>query len=413
MNVFPVDSVISEIGTDGLPVYDRPYSAKDLREVYETFFSNGVFMEDPNSLFVSTATGMNVTVNPGKCHINGAVGYESTIRTLAIPASDPALDRISTVVARLNLNVDSRTCDLYVINGTADRHPRAPELTRNSTIWEIGLADIFVVAGSGAISQQRITDTRLNTARCGAVAPFEELDTTRIYDQLQSQVDENIQTIQNAIDGTTASILDSKIDDSVATINSTFLPKSGGQMTGALSFKDEAALPQKDNAATGLVLTLDDFGAGGQLGWARTFANFKQVKIIAARNGQDIDIGHVEENWVCISYDSKTRLAFITVYISVKWTVNKNLTKNFPIFPESDMPARFIPSPASVLMSGQIYRSDWENSTTDQYVVPIHPLFSTSGAIRTVESFERVSWGGAERPVWLAIEATVLYKMHG
>ena len=78
MKVFPVDSIVTKLGEDGLPIYDRPYVSADLREVYANFFSNGVFMDDSTSLQVMNATGsMNVYVKAGTCHINGAFGVET------------------------------------------------------------------------------------------------------------------------------------------------------------------------------------------------------------------------------------------------------------------------------------------------------------------------------------------------
>lgn len=203
MQVFPMDSLVSEIGDNGLPVYDRPYTATDLRAWMQHFVSNGVFMNS-NGLRVTAGSGMTVIVSPGSCHINGAVGYEEEQRTLTIQASNPTYDRIDSVVCRLNLNVEARNCELYVIQGSPAQDPVRPALTRNSSVYEIGIADIFVPAGAGAFTQQRITDTRLETDRCGAVTPFVTIDTTGIYDQLYDQVQQNIELIQAAIDDTLA-----------------------------------------------------------------------------------------------------------------------------------------------------------------------------------------------------------------
>lgn len=203
MKVFPMDSLVTKMGTNGLPVYDRPYTATDLRSWMQHFVSNGVFM-DSNGLHVTAGSGMTVVVSPGSCHINGAVGYEEAQRTLTIQGSDPTYDRIDSVVCRLNLNAEARNCELYVIQGSPAKGPVRPALTRNSSVYEIGIADVFVPAGASAFTQQRITDTRLEKARCGAVTPFVTIDTTGIYDQLSDQVQQNIKLIQAAIDSTLA-----------------------------------------------------------------------------------------------------------------------------------------------------------------------------------------------------------------
>lgn len=209
MKVFPVDSIVTKLGDDGLPIYDRPYVSADLREVYANFFSNGVFMNDSTSLQVMNATGgMNVYVNAGTCHINGAFGVESEQRTLQLDAASASLDRIDTIVARLDLAIDARSLDLYVLKGTPAEDPVRPNLTRNETVWELGLADVYIPKDIATISQGRISDTRLETQRCGAVTPFVEFDTTALFEQLKAATQDAVDAMQDALDGTTAGNLE-------------------------------------------------------------------------------------------------------------------------------------------------------------------------------------------------------------
>jgi len=205
MKVFPVDSIVTRLGDDGLPIYDRPYVSADLREVYANFFTNGVFMDESTSLQVMTATGgMNVYVKPGTCHINGAFGVETEQRTLQLDAASASLDRIDTIVARIDLSIEARSLDLYVVKGTPANDPVRPNLTRNETVWELGLADVYLPKGIATISQGRISDTRLETQRCGAVTPFAEFDTTTLYEQLKQATQDAVDAMNDALDGTTA-----------------------------------------------------------------------------------------------------------------------------------------------------------------------------------------------------------------
>lgn len=230
MKSFPWDSLI--IGKNeeyGYPIIDRPSSAEELREVYKTFFSNGVFMNDSDAFQVTAGDGMNVIVAAGKCGIEGTIGYEKSPRGLAVQSSSSTADRIDTVVLRWNANVEMRNIDLYVKTGIAQEVPVRPTLTRSETVWELGIADIFVAKGTGAISQARITDTRLQTERCGAVTPFATIDTTTFYEQIQAAIDERtaeleeqtkkaVELAQSAIDGTTAGNLQKQIDENKASI---------------------------------------------------------------------------------------------------------------------------------------------------------------------------------------------------
>lgn len=189
MRSYPFTSQVT-YDEQGLPLYDRAVDSEFLRKVFARYFSDGVFYKPTSALQVVADSGMQVKVNPGCCHIQGAIGIEDAQRTLVVQAAE-ALDRIDTVVARLDLSVAVRSIDLYVVKGTAGESPQAPELTRDSTIWELGLANIFVAKNTATISQQRITDTRLDTSRCGVVAQtIGDLDTEPYYTQLAAMIED-------------------------------------------------------------------------------------------------------------------------------------------------------------------------------------------------------------------------------
>lgn len=214
MRSFPWDSVATSIGEDGYPVYDRVYQASDLREVYETFFSNGVFMpEGEPSFAVSPGEDMTVTVAPGKCHVLGTVGYEPEQRTLALTASSNQNDRIDTVVLRWDSSIDARSIDLYVVAGSPGENPVRPQLTRSETVWELGLCDVFVPKSSLTVTADRITDTRLDNDRCGVVEPFDTVDTTSLYSQLQAAVSRAVELADAALSDSIAGQLKALIDD--------------------------------------------------------------------------------------------------------------------------------------------------------------------------------------------------------
>lgn len=175
----------------GQPLYDRAVDSEFLRKVFLQYFSDGVFYKPTNALQVVVDTGMQVAVEPGACHIRGAMGIEESRRTLVVQASEEQ-DRIDTVVARLDLSVAVRSIDLYIVKGVSAVSPQAPELTRDSTTWEIGLANIFVAKNTQTISQQRITDTRLDTTRCGIVIQtIGDVDTAPYFAQLSAAIAEH------------------------------------------------------------------------------------------------------------------------------------------------------------------------------------------------------------------------------
>ena len=184
---YPLDSHVT-YEADGTPVYDRAITSAPLRKLIKSLFSDGVLPNPSINLQVSAGNGMNVLVQPGFALCNGCLKLEETQRTLAVQASDTTYDRIDTVVMRLNDNDSERICDLYIVPGVPATNPVRPALTRDASIWEIGLADLFIVKNSTEISNQRITDTRYETARCGIISSISEFDTSTLYQQIQSDL---------------------------------------------------------------------------------------------------------------------------------------------------------------------------------------------------------------------------------
>ena len=187
MKSYPYTSEVT-YDAKGLPLYDRAVDSEFLRRVFKQYFSDGVFYLPENALQVVADTGMQVRVQPGACHIQGAMGIEDDTRTLQVQAAEDR-DRIDTVVARHDLSRDMRKIDLYIVKGTAADSPQAPALTRDGTIWELGLANLFISKNTTSIPQERITDTRLDTSRCGQVmTPLQTPDWAPYFAQLQAVI---------------------------------------------------------------------------------------------------------------------------------------------------------------------------------------------------------------------------------
>ena len=185
---FPFDSYVTYY-THGEPEYDRAISAQPLKNLIHRLFSDGILPDISTNLqVVAGESGMTVNVKVGFCIIQGGLKLEENERTLSIQAADSNYSRIDSVIMRWNDNVDYRECDLYVIQGTAAANPVRPELTREGGIYELGLADILIPAQSTTISNERITDTRYESARCGVISSISEFDTTFIYNQVQSDL---------------------------------------------------------------------------------------------------------------------------------------------------------------------------------------------------------------------------------
>lgn len=225
MQGFPFDSQLTYDPETGDPIYDRAVSSQPLRTLIRDLFTTGVMPNPSTNLQVSAGTdGMTVQVDAGFAVIDGGLCQESDVRTLEVTAADDTYDRIDTVVVRWNENVDVRRADLYIVAGTPAANPVRPELQRDNSIYEIGLADVFVTRRVATITNDKITDTRYEASRCGIVSSVSEWDTTTIYQQVQADLagfksEEQaefltwFETIQDILDENVAAHLQSEIDN--------------------------------------------------------------------------------------------------------------------------------------------------------------------------------------------------------
>ena len=207
----PFESI--NTGTASEPVYDRAITAEDERTFNKLRYTNGVFSSVGSGLSVSANNNMTVTVGTGGAHIEGALYYNSAPIALSVEAADAALNRIDRVVLQFNTSVSVRSVRALVRTGTAATNPVAPELRRESNLYEIALADVYVKKGATGISQSAITDQRLNSALCGFVvaAMPSSVDTTGLFDQYQASLNEWLSTVAAALDETLAGNLQNQI----------------------------------------------------------------------------------------------------------------------------------------------------------------------------------------------------------
>lgn len=147
---------------------DRLYNAEDIGNYFVKLISDGVFPSPENNLQVAPSSGMTVSVAPGwgfiACHWLNSDAF----RSLTLNGSNPSLNRIDRIVLRLDRA--NRRMEIGILNGTPAGTPVAPSLTRTSNgIYELSLAQIYVAAGTTAITETDITDERENSLVCGYV----------------------------------------------------------------------------------------------------------------------------------------------------------------------------------------------------------------------------------------------------
>ena len=157
---------------------DREYDAESMTAWLKPFFVTGVFNGE---MQVTANDDMSVSVSGGYCNIGGKV-KEFFKETRDLETASGTLDRIDIVILRRN-DTD-RDIQLLVVTGSYSNNPTPPALVRNGAYYDLKLAEIYVAAGTIAITQAEITDTRANADVCGwVVATVKEID----FDQITKQ----------------------------------------------------------------------------------------------------------------------------------------------------------------------------------------------------------------------------------
>lgn len=179
-------------------VYDRLYNAEDMTTYLDKLVGNGVFPNPSTQLQVRASSGMNVIVGAGSGWINGHKMVNTSDLTLAVTASDVLLNRIDAVIFYVDFN--ARDMGIEIKEGTLAAQPVAPSLQRDSSRYEMCLAQIQVNKQITAITTAMITDTRGNGNLCGFVQGLiQQVDTTTLFDQWQAQFNEWFSAVQEQL----------------------------------------------------------------------------------------------------------------------------------------------------------------------------------------------------------------------
>ena len=170
---------------------DRVYDADSMTDWLKPFFVTGVFN---GQMEVTANDNMTVSVAGGYCNIGGKVKNFVNATTLDLETASGTLDRIDTVILRRN-DTD-RDIELLVVTGGYSNNPTPPPLVRSGAYYDLKLCEIYVAAGTVAITQAEITDTRANADVCGwVVATVTEID----FDQITKQFSAYFATYQSKI----------------------------------------------------------------------------------------------------------------------------------------------------------------------------------------------------------------------
>lgn len=195
---------------------DRVYDADSFSDWLSKFFTTGVFQND---LYVQAMTGMNVMVNTGYCNIKGKVRDFDEVQELTVSPAHSQYPRIDAIVVERN-DTDRDITVKYVQGQISGATPSAPTMQRDTLVYQICLAQIYVNAGVTSITQANITDTRPDADLCGwVVSTVDEIDITQIMSQNKAQFEEWFEHAKGQLDTDVAGHLQLEIDDINGTLD--------------------------------------------------------------------------------------------------------------------------------------------------------------------------------------------------
>jgi len=183
---------------------DRVYNADSFADAFSPLFRNGVFREH---LQVVANNDMSITIAAGYAFINGRTYHNTEEKIINVDINSSTLDRVDAVVIRLDTL--QRNITAMVITGNNAENPTAPNMARDSTYYDLKIAEIRVRAGEVTITQADITDTRAREDVCGWV-DGQAIDITKIKNELAA-VEESVIKNQGAIDALKKSVSDGKV----------------------------------------------------------------------------------------------------------------------------------------------------------------------------------------------------------
>jgi hypothetical protein len=190
---------------------DREQTSDFLAKWIASIIGTGVYNGE---LAVTAGSNMQITVPTGRAWINGYHYRNDGNLTLTIANADGTLNRKDIIVLRWDVNARSITAQ--AIKGTPASNAMAPAIVRTAEQYDLKLAEISIPAGTTAITNALITDTRLDKSVCGIVTGVvDQVNTTALYNQIQFDL-ANFKGVNEADFTAWVNSLKSVLDESTA-----------------------------------------------------------------------------------------------------------------------------------------------------------------------------------------------------
>lgn len=168
-----------------------------------------MFVDDSSSdhLRVEKGQGLTLTIKAGRANINGAFYWQKDDETITLEKNNAT--KSYNIILRLNDNDAYRNITLIasdINNG----------ITRSGSIYDLVLATVTVTGNANEVKGSDITDTRLDSTRCGVVTStiksVQSLDLftqiTELFKEIKAQNESEMNANENEFNEWFASVKD-------------------------------------------------------------------------------------------------------------------------------------------------------------------------------------------------------------
>ena len=191
--------------------WDRTYKTDFIRGIIHSLFTDGIFKDQETCCQVAAAgNDMRVFANAGNALILGAKYVNDSNKFFVLDSADGIANRIDRIVLRYSTANRMITAELK--KGIFATNPVPSDLQRDSDVWELALADIYVAAGATSISQANITDRRFDASLCGVVNAISIVDVSKIFAQYDDAFVKWFENLHVQLDSNAAGNLQNQID---------------------------------------------------------------------------------------------------------------------------------------------------------------------------------------------------------
>ncbi len=167
--------------------HDRVYDADDINSIFDGIITDGVFGNIGNRFQVTQTGGMTVNIGTGKARLHQIFVENDANLLLTIPQSDVLLNRIDSIVVRVDKTVNGRVGSIIVKKGVPSQNPVTPSLANDGQIYEMPIANIKVNANVNKITASDIQYLVGRSTTPLITAPMQTISVDSYVKNMESQ----------------------------------------------------------------------------------------------------------------------------------------------------------------------------------------------------------------------------------